>query len=227
MLTYPVGLLAPKIGSSPIPRDGLIGEWLFSGNANDTSGNGNDGIVTGAILTTNRHDTPDSAYLFSDISNHNILLNSTINEQSIMSVSWWANLNTLISGGRYCFLSNGGVSTRNYFAYLFMYASPTTDKMFNNSGDGASIMDAGDDIIVIDNWYNFVIIRNDPDLLLYINGVLFSNVPRLTRDLSDIQYFGIRNDSGVLGNGILGKMDDIRIYNRVLTQEEITALYNE
>jgi len=50
--------------SDYIPRNGLIGWWPFNGNANDESGNGNNGIVTSAILTTNRLGVANSAYSF-------------------------------------------------------------------------------------------------------------------------------------------------------------------
>ena len=38
-----------------VPTDSLVGYWGFNGNANDESGNGNDGTVNGATLTTDRH----------------------------------------------------------------------------------------------------------------------------------------------------------------------------
>ena len=44
--------------------DGLVGYYPFFGNANDLSGNGNDGNVSGATLTNDRDENVDSAYLF-------------------------------------------------------------------------------------------------------------------------------------------------------------------
>lgn len=37
-----------------VPRDGLVAEYLFDGNANDSSGNGNHGDVNGAVPTDDR-----------------------------------------------------------------------------------------------------------------------------------------------------------------------------
>jgi hypothetical protein len=37
---------------SYVPTNGLVGWWPFNGNANDESGNGHNGTVTGATLTT-------------------------------------------------------------------------------------------------------------------------------------------------------------------------------
>ena len=41
--------------------DGLIAYYPFNGNANDESGNGNNGTVYGASLTTDRLGNPSSA----------------------------------------------------------------------------------------------------------------------------------------------------------------------
>jgi len=41
-----------------------VGWWPFNGNANDESGNGNHGIVTGAALTADRNGNLSSAYNF-------------------------------------------------------------------------------------------------------------------------------------------------------------------
>ena len=45
-------------------NDGLIAYYPFNGNANDESGNGNDGTVNGATLTNDRFGNEDSAYSF-------------------------------------------------------------------------------------------------------------------------------------------------------------------
>jgi hypothetical protein len=49
---------------SYIPTDSLKGWWPFNGNANDESGNGNNGTVNGATLTYDRFGKPDKAYYF-------------------------------------------------------------------------------------------------------------------------------------------------------------------
>lgn len=49
---------------SYVPTNGLVGWWPFNGNANDESGNGNNGTVNGATLTQDRIGTNSSAYNF-------------------------------------------------------------------------------------------------------------------------------------------------------------------
>ena len=51
------------------PRNGLVAEYLFDGNANDSSGNGYNGTVQGATLITDRFGRTNAAYSFNGISN--------------------------------------------------------------------------------------------------------------------------------------------------------------
>ncbi|TAF12105.1 MAG: hypothetical protein EAZ75_03925, partial [Flavobacteriia bacterium] len=51
---------------SYVPSNGLVAYWPFSGNANDQSGNGNNGTVNGATLTTDRFGNSNSAYNFAE-----------------------------------------------------------------------------------------------------------------------------------------------------------------
>ena len=52
---------------SYVPANGLVGWWPFNGNANDESGNGNNGTVNGATLTSDRFGTNNKAYLFDGV----------------------------------------------------------------------------------------------------------------------------------------------------------------
>ena len=48
-----------------VPSNGLVGWWPFNGNANDESGNRNNGTVNGATLTSDRSGNANMAYYFS------------------------------------------------------------------------------------------------------------------------------------------------------------------
>ena len=45
-------------------NDGLVAYYPFNGNANDESGNGHNGVVNGAILTSDRFGNANKAYSF-------------------------------------------------------------------------------------------------------------------------------------------------------------------
>jgi hypothetical protein len=64
--------------------NGLVGYWPFCGNANDMSGNGNNGTVNGATLTKDRFGNTNSAYSFDGVNDFisissNNLFDFTIN----------------------------------------------------------------------------------------------------------------------------------------------------
>src|SRR5205823_6470458 len=56
--------------SAQIPLTGMVAGYTFDGNANDVSGNGHNGTVYGATLTTNRVGAPNAAYSFNGTSNY-------------------------------------------------------------------------------------------------------------------------------------------------------------
>jgi hypothetical protein len=53
--------LASGASATPVITNGLVAAYEFSGNADDVSGNGNDGVVNGATLTADRFGNAGSA----------------------------------------------------------------------------------------------------------------------------------------------------------------------
>jgi hypothetical protein len=51
ILSFIVSTIATNAQNIPsyVPKNGLVGYWPFNGNANDESGNGNNGTVMGAV----------------------------------------------------------------------------------------------------------------------------------------------------------------------------------
>ncbi|MEJ6801976.1 MAG: hypothetical protein QNK77_12425, partial [Crocinitomicaceae bacterium] len=69
LLLITICISSVSFGQVPnyVPTNGLVGWWGFNGNANDESGNGNNGTVNGATLTTDRFGNPNSAYDFDGV----------------------------------------------------------------------------------------------------------------------------------------------------------------
>jgi hypothetical protein len=68
---------------SYIPSDGLVVYYPFNGNANDASGNGNNGAVSGATLTSDKDGNTNKAYEFTV--DENVQLGSSQDEITITS----------------------------------------------------------------------------------------------------------------------------------------------
>ena len=73
-----------------IPTIGLAAYYPFTGNANDLSGNLNHGIVSGAILTTDRFGNNNSAYEFNGTSSYIRVADNANNDlDSLYTISAW------------------------------------------------------------------------------------------------------------------------------------------
>lgn len=217
---FTINLLVAQIPSY-VPSNGLIGYWPFNGNANDVSGNGNNGTVNGATLTTDRFGNPSSAYNFDGIDDwiNGIINNSNLND---CSFSVWINTPN-ITGGSFIHLGrdNGnpycnGIGFGNYNVpnnnNLVGHYSCTG--FFNSSANFNS-----------NQWYLCTMVRQNNILKFYINSSFISQVS--TSGLNNPEnYFWFGTTYQNYLSLYSGKLDDIGIWNRALTQAEITGLYS-
>ena len=220
---------------SYVPTDGLVGWWPFNGNANDESGNGNNGVVNGATLTEDRNGVANAAYSFNGqaLINAGALINFGNSNAEISQLGWFK-------------------TTANQFCKM-----PLVTKRHNTtSGNGwASVMFKYDNLgylnFVVDdhfyanginnplssepvehndgNWHHFAAIKNQSDYSLYMDGQLVdSRIDTYNFGLSSNDYmFGYEGSFGFLCERYYtGLLDDIAIYNRALTPQEIQNLYN-
>ena len=94
-------LVLPAAAQVPsyVPTDGLAGWWPFNGNANDESGNGNDGVVNGATLSEDRFGVANSAFLFNESSIQVTDANSINSDlSSQLTLNAWVTLEGFPSG---------------------------------------------------------------------------------------------------------------------------------
>ena len=229
---FTINILIAQIPSY-VPSNGLVSYWPFSGNANDASGNGNNGIVNGAILANDRNGIANSAYNFDGLTNH-ISISSLNNLQyKPISYSVWINpivLNTVNYplGGGLVLLGRDWAGNYNQGA-LYIYDHPSGG--VNNSIGyyiGQSIGQANYTPLL--NQWTFIVMTLDGNdtLKFYINGILVNSQNYPTNSTLNGPFkIGAGTDFAINSNRALfnGKLDDIGIWNRALTQAEITGLY--
>ncbi len=79
-----------------IPTNGLVAWYPFNGNANDESGNGNHGVVSGATLTTDRFGNANSAYHFDGVDDFMRLVKSdTADFSNGFTISFWVQVEAI------------------------------------------------------------------------------------------------------------------------------------
>ncbi len=203
---------------SYVPTNGLVGWWPFNGNANDESGNGNHGTVNGATLTTDRNGNTGKAYGFNG-TYISVPMTSLLHNLPMRSFSVWYKANGSQSGGRIYETTymNGGIA---------IYGGNTLDAWYSNGQYECNVTSVNSGSL--NQWHHLVYITNSATGLgqVYIDGVFNSsrngNITSSPQNwINNFLRFGM----GASGESYNGSLDDIAIYNRALTQQEITALY--
>lgn len=216
---------------SYIPTSGLVGWWPFNGNANDESGNGNNGTVNGAALTADRNGNANKAYSFNGTNNY-INVNSSISlntyNMNALSISGWFKANTSLSGF-IIRLGNPDATTGGIGYEVFNYNNGNNNLLYvQNWWMNQSPIYSESTPISLNQWYFFSITFDFLNNIssFYVNGSLIStSTAVLHKSNNPILNIG-RNTNGGSGNYFNGLIDDIGIWNRALTSQEIAVLYN-
>lgn len=216
---------------------GLIGYYPFSGNGDDASGNGNHGIVNGATLANDRFGNSNSAYRFNGTSTYIKINNSASLNNSSVSISGWFNASSLtqndVEGAKGIIgkwwqspSSCGG----NYNAYLLCLTKPI-GKSSTVLGGATNYYEGNifyaNSPLQTDNWYHFTFIHDaNQGGRIYLNGILVNSNTIKGNICNSINAITIGADvkNGTYWRFFEGLIDDIRIYNRVLTPAEINYL---
>jgi len=224
---------------SYVPTTGLVGWWPFTGNANDESGNGNNGTAqNGAALTSDRFGNNNSAYDFDFISNNLIRVphQSSLNLMSDFSISiWFKSNNAPPSGNNYVFFSkhdNFLTCCGNnvpYIGFITWNAGGHYQKpSMAYAQSGNFTFPESDTLITTNIWQHIVFVNKSDTVKMYLDGSIISNQyfsSTLRASNTEDLLFGSTNRGPAL-ECMNGKLDDIGIWNRALTQQEITDLYN-
>ena len=229
---------------SYVPTNGLVGYYPFNGNANDESGNGNNGTVIGATLTTDRTQNSNSCYNF-NINNWTwgaggdeiyIPYNNSFNTTNITVSTWFMKTSigvqnegsTIINRFQYGYSSPNGQTWAIGLPYGDNTLISTTIIQASNQNNQQAISAIGSQI-ALNTWYNVVFTFDGLELKQYINGIFITSNNLTGFTLNTVGNSGISIGVSDQANGhwgaFGGKIDDIGIWNRALTQEEITALY--
>ena len=210
---------------SYIPTDGLVAYYPFNGNANDQSGNGNHGTVNGATLTSDRNGVENSSYLFdnSNISIENQFYN---NGYETYTINIWFLTNNP-SKTMQCLLNttphDGEGIGYNHENALNTFSHGKNSNVSQHLWDIFSSNPFG--FQVQENmWYMITIVKNSGNYSYYVNKSL--DKTSTTSLTAENQNTGLIFGSTSLGSEFLsGKLDDIGIWNRVLSEQEIQNLY--
>jgi len=207
-----------------VPANGLVGWWPFNGNANDESGNGNNGTVIGSTLTADRFGNVGKAYFFNGTGNYISVPDDSTLRPSKISLSCWINKNDSdLSQVIYKVRSSDNENEQYSINTNYQFGVKSGSNCIQGSGWQLSNYQNNNGI---NQWHHIVGTFDGFTIRLYLDGnEVSSSIFQGSIDNCQGGEFLI-GWSGFLALFFSGSMDDIGIWNRALTQEEITTLFN-
>jgi len=210
---------------------GLVGFWTFNApdiygaTTTDISGNGNNGLIYGTTVTPGK---VGQALSFNGTSNHHVDLNSTplINSTQPFTVSYWSKVNAI---SNYIIpLTLRTETAQNWRTY---YTAGSNNVDFGGGGPPiwgrfyATLTGSP-----MNNWRHAVITYNGSgkdtmaNYKFYDNGVSVSltTTSGFAGDTGNSRIGGYTGANEWWWNG---SIDEVRVYNRALSADEIKRLY--
>lgn len=229
-------LIIISFSSTPIiaqiPTYKLAAWFPFSSNTIDSSGNGNNGILSGATLTTDRFGRANKAYSFNGTSDYIEIPSSISLSSDTISWSFWMKTDYVTTGGG--FNINPAIIAK------------TAAGSFSQSCQGATLIETdgylgtqvkmctpdyvklGTTTISDNQWKHIVLtLLPNSNFKVYINGV-----KQYTVSISSFQFAAnspirIGRTTDTYWRAYKGAFDDLAIYNRILDSTEVLSLYHQ
>ncbi|MBE9563307.1 MAG: hypothetical protein IMF12_10650, partial [Proteobacteria bacterium] len=220
-------------GNTQLPDnlcDGLTLYMPFDGNAKDESGNGSDGVINGATLTTDRHGNTDSAYGFED-GYIEVPDNNGLDFTNEFTIGVWVNPEIQSDD----IPTNGGIIISKEASYEFALTAGNNKIRYalKNSSSNWKWINTG--IVAPLNQWTFLTMSYDGSLFkLYKDGILeYQNLEsgnifptdaplgvgaRYGGPLIDFPSYWVSKFNGLI--------DDVSLYRRTLTDDEVQSLYD-
>jgi hypothetical protein len=206
-------------------NNGLVGHYPLNGNANDSSNYGNNGTINSATATTDRFGNPSGALYFDGVDDYvQINTSSSLDTRYSISIFAWINYQGTTDGPIVQYGSDAwGVHFWTLATNNSLYIKPT--QRSDTGQPGAVTYNNG----CTGNAWKFVGGTYDYSTgiaKLYVDGV---QVASLSVGQSEIgtQYLIRFGNVNFDARKFKGKIDDVRIYNRALSDDDVSQLYNE
>jgi hypothetical protein len=215
-----------------IPSNGLVAFFPFSSDARDSSSNKTHGTTSNVNLTTDRYGNPNCAYEFKGLTNSYIEFPSTYVKNNRYTYSLWAKINVKPNSGSMAFALNIGSSGGDQSLNIANNFSGS----FNGwLGGGYNTVAPHFDMqqsapLSTSSWRHIVCVRDSNHARLYVDGILVDSMGKSTVVYPSYgsgtvkAFIGIRNN---LSSPFNGKIDDVIIYNRALSKQEVDQLFTD
>ena len=229
-------------------NNGLVAYYPFNGNADDASGDGYDAVVSGATLAANRFGDSSEAYEFNGLTAYlryeDILDEIFCAPVAKFSVCGWAKVRSTGSsyyGGGFIIGKNAGGTVGPYqWSVSYVDGQVVAQVFFDTAAANYVTLTSP---MATNRWFHFVLVFDgslapSQRLALYVDGQSFNDSPLRVvgavgvTTVNSQQHLAIgathyANTPQSPEDFFNGFIDDIRIYDRPLSQAEVQALYLE
>ena len=219
----------------------LLAYYPFTGNANDSSGNGNNPIFNNTTLTADRFGNPNSACYFNGTTSYIEIPNST-------SLNPTGNQITLCAWVKPTGFNSTGCKLNFLFSKEVNSSLPSYGLEFSSQGysNGSQCSLPVDTVhqdfygptnyadnnsyqpyIQENNWYFVVYTYDGTNTRVYVNNVLSLTTTESISSFANSAdlFLGKINNTNSEPFWLNGVLDDVRIYGRAITTQEIDSLY--
>lgn len=211
----------------------LLGWWSLDATANDLSGNGHNGTVSGAVTTNGILGAPGTAYRFNGTSDYiQVPSVASLSGFSDISISAWIKPRNLSAGAKGIvtkWYQTGGACTSNHDTYGLTVNGSSIP--CGTSQNPSGVMASGVFNISDTSRFNHIVYTSTAGgtQKIYLNGVLVATAGQGSGALcstSNPLYFGCDNNGGTLFRYFAGDIDEIGIWCRAIDSCEVRHLYN-
>ncbi len=207
---------------SPAVVTDFVADYKLNGNGNDDSQFGNH--ATGkATAVANRFNFGSNAVSFNGTRSDSLIASNSVTYQSdYTTISFWIKVTALPVSGEAYVMSHGGWQER------WKISLPSHGKPVFSTKNAAGMnvdMDSDSVPLPVGAWRHVVMVHDGTNNKLFINGALKKSVTAAGALGKTTKPFGIGYDPINGGSNFNGSLDDIKLYNRALTDLEVAALY--
>jgi hypothetical protein len=211
--------------------NGLIAYYPFNGSVNDASGNGNDGTNYGATLTTDRFGNTNAAFFFNG--SNWIDIGPVVSRYDTMSLSAWINTTSLSSFSDEAAIVSKPNDPRPGTltgSRLGTYQGAFDSGFASDETNFINIVVFGTSPANNGVWHQGVYANDGTNLQLFVDGQLIEVDTYSPQFSTSAQAMFIGKEFptnwGLPGlRYFTGAIDDVRIYNRALSSNEVAQLY--
>ncbi len=233
LLLYTLSLALISLIRAQAPTTGLVAFYSLDGNYTNTISSSFNGSNFGSVATTNKYGIANKAMAFSNTNTNALIVGQYATIPVTTSINFTGSQNFTISFYALFnspYIHPGGLfdNCLNYGGYgcFFWNANGFPQIGFNYKNGNIGTANGA---IPVDTWLQICCVRDNGTLKIYVNGTLRATGPE--GSTASTYAFSPRVGSMFFNsynppqyNGHNGKIDDLRIYNRVLSLAEMATL---